>query len=133
LFTSCEITAACTSLRAVHKWAISGTPIQNSLFDVYPLFRFLGNRFSDLPAFKSVFGISRSNGAARATKVMQVELAPLMMRRAKEDMLCGRKLLDLTPKIVSVTEVEFSQEEWQLYRVVEARSIEKVNDLRRVC
>ncbi|KAI9782747.1 MAG: hypothetical protein M1839_004735 [Geoglossum umbratile] len=123
--------AACTSLRAVHKWAISGTPIQNSLFDVYPLFRFLGNRFSDLPAFKSVFGITKFNGAARATKAMQVELAPLMMRRSKEDMLCGRKLLDLTPKVILVTEVEFSPEERQLYKVVEASSIEKVNNLRR--
>ncbi|KAH0542756.1 hypothetical protein FGG08_002895 [Glutinoglossum americanum] len=123
--------SACTSLRAVHKWAISGTPIQNSLFDMYPIFRFLGNRFSELPVFKSIFGITRYNGAARAAKAMQVELAHIMMRRNKEDMLCGRKLLDLTPKAVSTIEVEFSQEERALYRVVEAKTIQQVNDLRR--
>ncbi|KAI9864786.1 MAG: hypothetical protein M1813_002556 [Trichoglossum hirsutum] len=123
--------AACTSLRAVHKWAISGTPIQNSLFDMYPIFRFLGNRFSELPVFKSIFSISRYNGATRAAKAMQVELAHIMMRRNKEDMLCGRKLIDLSPKVVSITEVEFSREERQLYKVVEAKTIQRVNALRR--
>lgn len=62
---------------------------------------------------------------------MQVELSRLMLRRCKSDMLCGRKLLDLAPKVVTITEVEFSKEERQLYTVVEKISIDKLNKLRR--
>ena len=129
-----RMSAACTSLRAVYKWSVSGTPIQNSLMDMYPQFRFLEHpHFSDLPAFKNVFGTNLSGGAARAAKAMQVELTKIMMRRTKEDRLCGRKLLDLTPKIVDIKEVDFSKEERQLYTVIEKKSIDKINSLRRTC
>lgn len=101
---------------------------------MYAQFRFLDHpRFSDLPSFRRVFGISMSGGAARAAKAMQVELSRLMMRRTKEEMLCGRKLLDLTPKIISTTQVEFGPEERYLYRIYEAKTINEVNRLRRVC
>lgn len=100
---------------------------------MYAQFRFLDHpRFGDLPSFRKVFGVSMSGGAARAAKAMQVELSRLMMRRTKEEKLCGRKLLDLTPKIISTTEVDFGPEERNLYRVYEEKTISEVNRLRRV-
>lgn len=33
---------ACRALMAHHKWALSGTPIMNSLTELYPYFKFLG-------------------------------------------------------------------------------------------
>ena len=73
-----------------------------------------------------------SGGAARATKAMQVELSRIMMRRTKDEKLCGRKLLDLTPKDITTTEVEFGPEERELYQCFEKKTILEVNRLRRV-
>ncbi|KAI9844067.1 MAG: hypothetical protein M1838_002323 [Thelocarpon superellum] len=125
-----RMSVACTALRAAYKWSVSGTPIQNSLMDMYPQFRFLGHpRFSDLSVFKRVFGTS-GKSQARSAKAMQVELTRTMLRRTKDSTLCGRKLLDLTPKVVSLTDVEFSQDERYLYNIMEKRSIAKINELR---
>ncbi|KAI9674520.1 MAG: hypothetical protein M1817_001858 [Caeruleum heppii] len=130
--TRARTSAACTSLRAVNKWSISGTPIQNSLLDMYAQFRFLGHpNYSNLRTFQATFGHDGSRGVSRACRALQVELSRCMVRRNKGDMLCGRKLLDLTPKSIEMVEVDFSPEERQLYKVLEAKTIERVNQLRR--
>lgn len=124
--------AACMSLRAAYKWSVSGTPIQNSLTDMFPQFRFLDHpNFGELSTFRNVFGTSGTGGPARAAKAMQVELSRLMVRRTKEHRLCGRKLLDLRPKAVSISEVHFGEEEQALYNFMEKKCIAKINEMRR--
>ncbi len=96
-------------------------------------FTFLGHpTYADPRTFGAQFGRAATGQAARACRVMQLELLKCMVRRNKTDMLCGRKILELTPKAISLVEVEFGRQERQLYKVLEAKAINRVNELRRV-
>jgi SNF2 family DNA or RNA helicase len=82
-------TAAVLSLKAEHRLAMSGTPIENNLMELYSLFRFLN------PAFfgsESLF-ISRylhpiqDNNDEDALKDLKTRIYPFMLRRLKRDVL----------------------------------------------
>jgi SNF2 family DNA or RNA helicase len=74
-----------------------GTPIHNTLKDMYGLFRFL-----EMPVF-SVYKEFRENfekGGQRSGALrMQIILRGLMLRRKKDDKINGRSLIVLPEKV----------------------------------
>jgi len=50
-----------------------------------------------------------------------------LLRRKKDSMLDGKKLIELPEKEVNLIKLEFSQEERDIYQMVEARSQAKFN------
>jgi len=50
-----------------------------------------------------------------------------LLRRKKDSMLDGEKLIDLPEKEVQLIKLEFSEEERDIYQMVEARSQAKFN------
>jgi SNF2 family DNA or RNA helicase len=67
---------ACHKLQSTYRWALSGTPIQNSLNEMYPYFRFLRMHWADsFSTFKRNFG---DPDAIDSTKRLTVMLRIIM-------------------------------------------------------
>ncbi len=107
-----KISKAVMLLEAKHKFALSGTPIENSLFELYSLFRFINNgMFSTISAFKKDFVVPIQAGADENTaKVLKAKISPFLLRRLKMDVLS-----DLPPKQEQVVYVDMDEEHKKFY------------------
>lgn len=93
-----DITLTCKRLRTPHRLAITGTPIQNDLKELWSLFDFVyPGRLGTLPAFEQEFATPIRRGGYSNASPMHVQLAyrcavilkdtiePYMLRRLKKD------------------------------------------------
>lgn len=110
-------TKAIKTINGQHKLALTGTPIQNNLEELWSLFDFvmpgyLGTRTS----FRKLYG---TNGRVNWTAVregshrLRDRIHPFVMRRLKEDVA-----KDLPPKIVVDRQVELTPVQVALYKEV---------------
>ncbi|KFY99605.1 hypothetical protein V498_00610 [Pseudogymnoascus sp. VKM F-4517 (FW-2822)] len=110
---------ACHKLDSTYRWALSGTPVLNSLNELYPYFRFLRMNWADsFPIFKKNFGDPDANDS---TKRLNVMLSVIMMRRTIGSKILGRPLVQLPPIHPSLKIVTLSGEERAIYRTLEDR------------
>jgi len=120
---------ACRAVKATHRWAISGTPVQNTLSEFYPYFRFLQVPYTgDFRAFKHNYCTEDDPSGAQRLSAM---LRQLMLRRTHGDMLMGSKLLSLPAMDHSDYMCHLSSIERGLYEVVHKRFIKRINVLSR--
>ena len=93
-----DITLACKRIRTPHRLAMSGTPIQNDLRELWSLLDFVfPGRLGTLPTFEQEFAIPIKYGGYSNASPMQVQLAyrcavmlrdmiePFLLRRLKKD------------------------------------------------
>lgn len=93
-----DVTLACKRIRTPHRLAMSGTPIQNDLKELWSLFDFaFPGRLGTLPAFEQEFSEPIRRGGYSNASPMQVQLAyrcalmlkdlidPYLLRRRKKD------------------------------------------------
>lgn len=93
-----DITLVCKRIRTSHRLAISGTPIQNDLRELWSLFDFVyPGRLGTLPAFEQEFSVPIKYGGYSNASPMQVQLAyrcaimlrdliePFLLRRLKKE------------------------------------------------
>lgn len=79
-----QVARACCSLRAKRRWCLSGTPIQNTIDDLYSYFRFL--KYEPYAAYKSFYHtikIPISRNSLHGYKKLQAVLRAIMLRRTK--------------------------------------------------
>ncbi|PIN05671.1 Helicase-like transcription factor HLTF/DNA helicase RAD5, DEAD-box superfamily [Handroanthus impetiginosus] len=118
-----QVARACCSLRAKRRWCLSGTPIQNSVDELFSYFRFL--RYDPYDKYKT-FGSSIkaliSRDSVKGYKKLQVVLRNIMLRRTKGTLIDGEPIINLPPKRVHLTRVEFSSEERTFYDKLETDS-----------
>lgn len=94
---------------------LSGTPIQNSIDDVYSLFKFLRySPWDNYPVFERVFS-NRKKGLAGVQNLRPV-LAAICLRRTKEDRVDGRSIIELPRRFDANKSCTFSMEERDNYR-----------------
>lgn len=95
---------ACVALESKYRWALSGTPIQNSVDDMFSLFEFLGkvvNPLHDYPEFKHKIADPIKQGRAKlAMARLGVVLSAVMLRRLKTTMIDGKPILQLPERRV---------------------------------
>lgn len=116
---------ACQRLEAEYKWCLSGTPIINSLKDIYPVFSFIGHPKAGNPdGFRSLID---SDNAIRNGQRVQAVLRTCSMRRTKNDTLMGKPLIQLPKKRERLVELDFTPDERALYSSVEANSKAAIN------
>lgn len=118
-----QVARACWGLRAKRRWCLSGTPIQNSIDDLYSYFRFL--RYDPYAAYKSFCSMIKvpiSRNPINGYKKLQAVLKTIMLRRTKGTMLDGEPIINLPPKSVELKRVSFSTEERDFYSKLEADS-----------
>ncbi|KAJ7563651.1 hypothetical protein O6H91_03G118800 [Diphasiastrum complanatum] len=121
-----KVARACWSLRAKRRWCLSGTPIQNTVDDLYSYFRFL--RYDPLDEYKSFRAqikdpITRNPGIGY--KKLQLILQTLMLRRTKATIIDGEPIVQLPPRIVSLKQIDFTDEERVFYNKLEIESRQK--------
>ena len=118
---------ATAALNADYRLCMTGTPMQNSVEELYPLIRFLHitayqvwTRFNDdiVKPVKSSSDSQRRRGMAR----LQAVIKSITLRREKTSIVDGRPVVDLPPKHVNIRPVEFSSAERDLYTAVESKS-----------
>jgi len=107
-----KITKAVMLLDGKHRFALSGTPIENSLFELYSLFRFLNmGMFSSANDFKRDYALPiQSENNEEVAKVLRAKTSPFLLRRLKQDVLT-----DLPNKQEQVIYVDMEEEHKRFY------------------
>jgi SNF2 family DNA or RNA helicase len=86
---STQTTAAVISLNAARRLALSGTPVENNLGELYSLFRFLNPGFfgSEKNFVQRYQRPIQETGDEDALKDLKLRIYPFMLRRLKRDVL----------------------------------------------
>ncbi|KAA8910697.1 P-loop containing nucleoside triphosphate hydrolase protein [Sphaerosporella brunnea] len=125
-----QISEACQHLRAVNTWALSGTPVQNSVDDIYPILSFLQHpTCSNWEAFRALVP-AKASSIVRAQRV-QALLKGHIMRRTKQQSLLGKPLITLPKKRIRMVELVLSEEEMAFYGAIEQQAIDRINNYMR--
>ncbi|KAL7540398.1 hypothetical protein ACHAXR_010079 [Thalassiosira sp. AJA248-18] len=149
---STVVSKACCMLKAQTRWTVSGTPIQNSLQDVYGLLKFLRHEpWSEATFWKNAITNSlsgASTGAGNASTMVKEDdtaakkesssgklvasaafgrvrrvLAPIILRRTKDTLTeDGTPILSLPPIDFSLVNVTLSPPEREFYSALLERS-----------
>ncbi|EPQ53423.1 hypothetical protein GLOTRDRAFT_139677 [Gloeophyllum trabeum ATCC 11539] len=114
---------AVTKLSSKYRWCLSGTPIINGLADAYGLLRFLEVRpWYDWNEFNSHVVRLEKKNPSMATTRLQVIFKSMLIRRKKDSMLDGKRLIELPAKTIELHKLQFTEEEREIYKMVEVKS-----------
>ncbi|KAK1216281.1 hypothetical protein PQX77_021090 [Marasmius sp. AFHP31] len=125
---------ACFELESKYRWALTGTPMQNDVAELFSLLKFLHKRpFDDWEYFHKAVArpVKTGRGANNAMKRLQVVLKGIMLRRRKDDKVNGKALVELPKRIINVVSCPFSKLERQFYVGLENRmgqALEQLNE-----
>uniref|UniRef100_A0A8C9Y3U2 Transcription termination factor, RNA polymerase II n=1 Tax=Sander lucioperca TaxID=283035 RepID=A0A8C9Y3U2_SANLU len=115
-----QTSMAVCQLRARARWAVTGTPIQNNLLDMYSLLKFL--RCSPFDEYK-LWKAQVDNGSNRGRERLNILTRTLLLRRTKDQKdSTGKPLVSLPDRTCEVHQLKLSQDEQAVYDVVFAQS-----------
>ncbi|XP_053313841.1 transcription termination factor 2 [Spea bombifrons] len=115
-----QTSIAVCKLRAGARWAVTGTPIQNNLLDMYSLLRFL--RCSPFDEFK-LWKNQVDNGSKKGGERLNILTKSLLLRRTKDQLdHTGRPLVLLPQRRSELHRLKLSAQERSVYDVIFARS-----------
>lgn len=131
----------CCQLTAKHRWAVSGTIIQNSLDDVLGIMKFLKHEPWCFDAFwrtaisvPANYKVEEDNEPGSEVREQSLKtaldrvrrlLVPIMLRRTKNSLTKeGKPILSLPPVETKIVEVGLTESEREFYNAVLARSLE---------
>ncbi|XP_016399133.1 transcription termination factor 2-like [Sinocyclocheilus rhinocerous] len=115
-----QTSMAVCKLRARSRWAVTGTPIQNNLLDMYSLLKFL--RCSPFDEYK-LWKAQVDNGSKRGGDRLNILTRALLLRRTKDQRdATGKPLVSLPDRTCEVHRLKLSEDEQAVYDVVFAQS-----------
>ncbi|KAL0564202.1 hypothetical protein V5O48_017851 [Marasmius crinis-equi] len=124
--TRASITMALVKAR--YRWNLTGTPITNTLADIYGLLRYGKFRpWNDWNDFNNYVCKIQSEDLVMAGNRAQIVLDPVILRRTKDSELEGEPLLNLKPKHIDLVRLQFSEDERDLYENFENTSRKRIN------
>ncbi|KAI9359264.1 SNF2 family N-terminal domain-containing protein [Zopfochytrium polystomum] len=110
-----KVSEALKTYKMEHKVLLTGTPLQNSLEELWSLLNFIEpEKFSSEKAFQAEYGTL--NGANDVKKIQAI-LKPLMLRRLKEDV---EKSIPMKEETIVEVELTTMQKKW--YRSILERN-----------
>lgn len=112
-----QVALACTAVLARSRWVLTGTPIINSLKDLYSVLRFIGITGGPerLEIFNSVLVRPLKSGSESATFLLQAIMSELSLRRRKDMSFIDLRLPELSEY---VNRVQFSAHESERYNAL---------------
>lgn len=107
-----EITKVCKSLKSSTKIALTGTPIENSVIELWSIFDFLMPGYlGALNAFEEKYNIKEvADEDLKILDTLNLQISPFILRRKKQDVL-----KDLPPKIENNIYLDLSKSQKKLY------------------
>ncbi|KAF7657474.1 hypothetical protein LDENG_00026470 [Lucifuga dentata] len=121
-----QMSKAVLELRAQRRWILSGTPIQNSMKDLWMLLAFLRLKPFDVREWwNRVIQRPVTQGDRKGIQNLQTLVKCITLRRTKSSEVNGRPLVSLPEKTVCVEQVELNQMEREEYELArrEGRNI----------
>jgi superfamily II DNA or RNA helicase len=108
-------------LKADHRLALTGTPIENHLVDLWAIFDFLAPGFlGKLSDFQKTYVKPIEDGDEKAVENLRARIRPFIMRRRKEDVAS-----ELPPKTEQTIFIQFGRSQLALYnRILKAAKTE---------
>ena len=118
-----QVSMAAGQLKAGTRIAMTGTPLENNLDEVWSLFHFLNPGFlGDQSSFRRNFRTPiEKHGNREAQKFLARRLKPFMLRRTKDEVA-----LDLPPKTEIMDYVELEKGQRDLYETIRLMMDDKV-------
>ena len=107
-----QVAKAVLLLKGAYRLALSGTPVENNLTELYALFRFLNpSMFESLQSFNQHYGTPISKGDDRQAMLeLRAKISPFILRRTKKDVL-----KELPDKVEQVLYVDMPAKQAALY------------------
>ncbi|KAF9172159.1 hypothetical protein BGX21_005823 [Mortierella sp. AD011] len=121
---------ACSMLSSTYRWCLTGTPIQNSIEELYSLIRFLRIKpYCDWNEFRTKISlpVKKHHLYKRTMDRVQVLLKAICLRRTKTCKVDGKPILNLPARRVDRVATEFSPDERAFYMALETRTRERFN------
>lgn len=123
---------SCFLLTGTSRWAVTATPVQNSVNDVFPLVKFL-----QVPFFSNVKWwnqeiiqyFRRDLQHPRPTTALRMMFSSLSLRRTPATLINGKPLLDLPPISNTCVPVELSPVVREFYNSVFTQANEKLQQI----
>uniref|UniRef100_A0A8C2VUB8 Transcription termination factor 2 n=2 Tax=Chinchilla lanigera TaxID=34839 RepID=A0A8C2VUB8_CHILA len=115
-----QTSVAVCKLQARARWAVTGTPIQNNLLDMYSLLKFLRcSPFDEFNLWKSQV----DNGSKKGGERLSIVTKSLLLRRTKDQLdSTGKPLVALPQRKFQLHHLKLSKDEETVYNVLFARS-----------
>nr|XP_019586166.1 PREDICTED: transcription termination factor 2 isoform X1 [Rhinolophus sinicus] len=115
-----QTSIAVCKLQARARWAVTGTPIQNNLLDMYSLLKFLRcSPFDEFNLWKSQV----DNGSKKGGERLTILTKSLLLRRTKDQLDCtGKPLVVLPQRSYQLHRLKLSEDEETVYSVLFATS-----------
>jgi SNF2 family DNA or RNA helicase len=109
--------SAIKSLKADMRYALTGTPIENGLADLWSIFDYLmPNYLSNYNHFKSRYESLIMHSDNEALDMLKLRVTPFILRRTKKDVL-----EDLPDKIEDVYYCKMSSKQEEIYKAYQER------------
>ncbi|KAK9827260.1 hypothetical protein WJX81_004258 [Elliptochloris bilobata] len=123
-----QTAVACSLLQGHFRWAVSGTPIQNSPEELFSVLHFLRYApFDSLAAWRVLLReATLLQNPAAGVALLRAILAPIMLRRTKSSLIDGRPIVPLPPRLLRACAVEMSNQERRAYEQLEAEGEESL-------
>ncbi|KAL8909935.1 MAG: hypothetical protein Q9171_004756 [Xanthocarpia ochracea] len=115
------------ALKTQTRFAMSGTPMQNNVTELYSLIRFLHIKpYSDFNKFSIDFSRPLKNtyegDKKKAMQKLQALLKAILLRRDKKSTIDGRPILNLPERTTESQHAAFSDAEHEFYNAVESKT-----------
>jgi SNF2 family DNA or RNA helicase len=115
---SSQVARAAHRLRGAFRLALTGTPVENRLSDLWSQFQFLNpGLLGSSESFEDTYASPIAAGDRRALERLRTRLKPFVLRRLKREVAA-----ELPPRIETVLHCELSENERDLYQAVAAAS-----------
>ncbi len=115
-----QTAGAARSLQAQHRIALTGTPLENRLGELWSLMEFLNpGFFGSLKRFEQRLAGPAASGNQVAVTAIRKRIQPFMLRRLKEDVAP-----DLPPRTETVVYCPMSDEQQQRYEAIRKAAVE---------
>ncbi|KAL8664662.1 MAG: hypothetical protein Q9168_007863 [Polycauliona sp. 1 TL-2023] len=116
-----------SALKSQTRFAMSGTPMQNNITELYSLIRFLRIKpYSDYHKFTMDFTrpmkSTYEEEKDRAMQKLRALLKATLLRRDKKSTIDGKPILDLPERSTTSQHAAFSEAEQEFYNALESRT-----------
>lgn len=139
-----QVTLVCKQLQSYHRIALSGTPIQNNLTELWSLFDFVyPGRLGSLPLFKVELALPINIGGYANASLVQVQtsyrcactlrdlISPYLLRRLKKNVLNSNNS-NLPSKKEEIVFCQISPYQRKLYeKFIESEDVEAIMERKR--